>query len=190
MNAVVRDHNPDHGPCAWRLLALDHLCIPGKFVARNAEMMMNNGSKLLSSADARLKQWKSSRSWSTLTGTQESCTTPSCGPQSLGHVRFFWRFTSATSTVFLVQLALACTRSSPSVCRGWGSSWSIELLFNEARRVSSENLARRLSNLAMWHRAANSSVVEDCGRAPLVVQPEDEAETRGALPEVFQQSEG
>ena len=67
--------------------------------------------------------------------------------------------------------------------RGWTSSWSIELLFNEARRVSSENLARRLSNLAMWHRAAYSRVVEDFGRAPLVVQPWDEAETRGALPE-------
>ena len=63
--------------------------------------------------------------------------------------------------------------------RGWRSSWSIELLFNEARRVSSENLARRLSYLAMWHRAANSYIVEDFGRAPLVVQPEDEAETRG-----------
>ena len=35
----------------------------------------------------------------------------------------------------------------------------------------------------MWHRAANSHVVEDFGRAPLVVQLEDEAETRGALPE-------
>ena len=67
--------------------------------------------------------------------------------------------------------------------RGWWSSWSIELLFNEARRVSCENFARRLSNLAMWHRAANSNVVEVFGRAPLVVQPEDEAETRGALPE-------
>ena len=63
------------------------------------------------------------------------------------------------------------------------SSWSIELLFNEDRRVPSENLARRLSNLAMWHRTANSFFVEDFGRAPLVVQPEDEAETRGALPE-------
>ena len=55
--------------------------------------------------------------------------------------------------------------------RAWRSSWSIELLFNEARRVSSENLARRLSNLAMRHRAANSYVVEDFERAPLVVQP-------------------
>ena len=35
----------------------------------------------------------------------------------------------------------------------------------------------------MWHRAANSYIVEDFGRAPLAVQPEDEAETRGALPE-------
>ena len=35
----------------------------------------------------------------------------------------------------------------------------------------------------MWHRAANSNVVEDFRRAPLAVQPEDEAETRGALPE-------
>ena len=43
--------------------------------------------------------------------------------------------------------------------------------------------ARRLSNLALWHRAANSYIVEDFGRAPLAVQPEDEAETRGALPE-------
>ena len=53
---------------------------------------------------------------------------------------------------------------------GWGSSWSIELLFNEARRVSSENLARRLSNLAMWHRAADSHVAEDTGTPPLVVR--------------------
>ena len=67
--------------------------------------------------------------------------------------------------------------------RGWRSSWSTELLFNEARIVSSENVARQLSSLAMWHRAANSHVVEDFGRAPFVVQPEDEAETRGALPE-------
>ena len=67
--------------------------------------------------------------------------------------------------------------------RGWWSSWSIELMFNEARRVSSENLGRRLSNLALWHRAANSLVVEDFGSGPLVVQPEDEAETCGALPE-------
>ena len=50
-------------------------------------------------------------SWSTLTGTQESCTTPSCGPQPPGHVRSCWRFMIATSTVFLVQLTLACTRS-------------------------------------------------------------------------------
>ena len=56
-------------------------------------------------------------------------------------------------------------------------------MFNEARRVSSQNLARRLSNLAMWHSAANSNVVEDFGRVPLVMQIEDEAETRGALPE-------
>ena len=49
--------------------------------------------------------------------------------------------------------------------------------------MSSDNLARRLSNLATWHRAANSNVVEDFGRTPLVVQPEDEAETRGVLPE-------
>ena len=67
--------------------------------------------------------------------------------------------------------------------RGWVSSWSIELLFNEARRVSSVNLARRLSNLAMWQRAVNFYVVENFRRAPLVAQPEDEAETRGALPE-------
>ena len=63
------------------------------------------------------------------------------------------------------------------------SSWSIELLFREVRIVSSENFVRRLSNLAMWQRATNSNVVEDFGTAPLVVQPEDEAETRGALPE-------
>ena len=64
-------------------------------------------------------------------------------------------------------------------------------MFDEARRVSSENLARRLSNLAMWHRAANSNVVEEFGRAPLVVHPEDEAETRGALPEkVFNSQKG
>ena len=69
--------------------------------------------------------------------------------------------------------------------RGWVSSWSIELLFNEARRVSSENLALRLSNLAMWHRAASSSVVEYFGTAPLVVQPEDKAERENVL-----QSEG
>ena len=36
---------------------------------------------------------------------------------------------------------------------------------------------------AMWHRAANSCVEEDFGRVPLVVQLEDEAVTRGALPE-------
>ena len=78
-----------------------------------------------------------------------------------------------------------------TVCfRGWWSSWSIELLFNEARRVSRENLARRLSNLAMWHRATNFHVVEVCGRVPLVVRLEDEAETRGALPEkVFNSQE-
>ena len=46
-------------------------------------MTMNSGSKLCSSADALLKQWKSTRSWSTLTGTQERCNTPSCG--SLPH---------------------------------------------------------------------------------------------------------
>ena len=63
------------------------------------------------------------------------------------------------------------------------SSWSIELLFREVRIVSSENFVRRLSNLAMWQRATHSNVVEDFGTAPLVVQPEDEAETRGALPE-------
>ena len=49
--------------------------------------------------------------------------------------------------------------------------------------MSSENIARRLSNLAMWHRAAKSYVVEDFGRAPLIVQLDDEAETCGALPE-------
>ena len=48
---------------------------------------------------------------------------------------------------------------------------------------TNENLARRLSNLVMWHSAASSKTVEHFGRAPLVVQPEDEAETRGALPE-------
>ena len=46
------------------------------------------------------------------------------------------------------------------------SSWSIELLFNEVRRASSENFARRLSNLAMGHGAANSYNVEDFGEHP------------------------
>ena len=78
---------------------------------------MNNGSKLWSSADARFEQWKSSSSWSTLTGTQESCTTPSCGP---GHLRFFWRFTNATSTVFLLQLTLGMYKESSECFRGWG----------------------------------------------------------------------
>ena len=89
-------------------------CIPGKFIA----LVSNDDEQrqqALEFCRRSLKQWKSSRSWSTLTGTQESCTTPSCGPWPPGHVRFFWRFTSATSTVFLVQLALACTRSLPSV---------------------------------------------------------------------------
>ena len=39
-------------------------------------MTMNSGRKLWSSADALLKHWKIS----TLTGTHERCTTPSCGP--------------------------------------------------------------------------------------------------------------
>ena len=81
---------------------------------------------------------KTAKNQATLTGTQESCTTPSCGPWPPGLVRFL-----------------------TECFRGWKSSWSIELSFNEARRVSSENLARRLSNLAMWRRTDNSYVVVD-----------------------------
>ena len=44
--------------------------------------------------------------------------------------------------------------------RGWGLSWSIEFLFIEAHRVSSDNLARRLSNLAC---VVQSSQLLCCG---------------------------
>ena len=114
MCASVSGHN-HHGVCSWRLLQRvafpeDALRLHFPDSLHMCPMTMNNGRKLWSSADARLQQLKSSKSCFTLTHTQESCTTPSCGPQPPGHVRFLRRSTSATTTVFLVQMTLACTR--------------------------------------------------------------------------------
>ena len=67
-----------------------------------------DGSKLWSSADARLKQWKSSRRLVCNDRHARVAQRPLVPP---GHVRFFCCFTDATSTVFLFQLTLACTRS-------------------------------------------------------------------------------
>ena len=89
-------------------------CIPGKFVA------------LVSNDDEQRQQVLEfcRRSFESMEELEEFVYTDRHGrelhnallwPQPPGHVRFFWRFTSATSTVFLVQLTLACTRSLPSV---------------------------------------------------------------------------
>ena len=60
-------------------------CIPGKFVA----LVSNDDEERQQALEFCRRSFESSRSWSTLTGTQESCTTPSCGPWPPGRVRFF-----------------------------------------------------------------------------------------------------
>ena len=92
------------------------------------QMTMNNGSKLWSSADARLKQWKSSRSWLVCTDIYA---------REL-HNALLWPLATWPREVLLALYecdfdGVSCSadagmyRELTECFRGWESSWSIEL---------------------------------------------------------------
>ena len=92
---------------------------------------MNHGCELWSSADARLKQWKSSRSWSTLTKHAREL-----------HDALLWPLATWPREVLLALYECDFNAVPDSAdagmhkeltewFRGWGSLVSIELLFNE-----------------------------------------------------------